>query len=83
MGSWRRPNGRSQLHYYSLPSQSDTHIDSGTDTDTSSDDGLEELPDPGISQMTESQAAEHIYMEYRAAKKTWRRLTGKPVRHFR
>ena len=33
--------------------------------------------------MTESQAAEPVYMEYRAAKKTWRRFTGKPFRHFR
>ena len=41
------------------------------------------MPDPGILHMTEAQAAEHVYMEYRAAKKTWRRFTGKPVRHFR
>ncbi len=49
------------------PVNSDYPIDSGTDTDTSSDDGQEEHPDPDISQMSESQAAEHIYMEYRAA----------------
>jgi len=65
------------------PVHSTNPFDSGTDSDTSSDDGLEELPNPGISQMTGSQAAEHIYLEYRAAKKTWRRFTGKPVRHFR
>ena len=33
--------------------------------------------------MTGPQAAEHFYLDYRAAKKTWRRFTGKPVRHFR
>ena len=65
------------------PVYSANQFDSGTDSDTSSDDGLEELPNPGISQMTDTQAAEHIYLEYRAAKTTWRRFAGKPVRHFR
>jgi hypothetical protein len=65
------------------PVHSANQLDSGTDSDTSSDDGHEELPDPSISQMTERQAAEHIYLGYRAAKKAWRLFTGKPVRHFR
>ncbi len=84
--TWGAGGGHSAEPSYTTtayPVNSDYPIDSGTDTDTSSDDGQEELPDPGISQMSESQAAEHIYMEYRAAKLTWRRFTGKPVRHFR
>ncbi len=54
----------------------------GTDTDTSSGDGLEELPDPGIRHMSEEEAAEHIYMMYRRAEMTWRRCTDRPVRRF-
>ena len=42
--------------------------DDGTDTDTSSDDGMEEVTGPDISQMSEEQAAEAIYMQYRQAK---------------
>ena len=57
--------------------------DDGTDTDTSSDDGLEEIPLPDTTQLSERDAAEQIYMAYRRAKRTWRRFTGKPVRRFR
>ncbi len=54
-----------------------------TDTDTSSDDGMEALPDPGVSHLDDPSAAEHLYWIYRQAKRTWRRFTGKPVRKFR
>ena len=53
--------------------------DDSTDSETSSDNDSEELPDPGISQMSQAEAAEHIYMQYRKARRTWRRFTGKPV----
>ena len=57
--------------------------DDGTDTDTSSDDGMESVTGPDTTRMTEAQAAEAIYLQYRRAKKVWRRYTGKPVRKFR
>ena len=33
--------------------------------------------------MTQPQAAEHIYIQYRGTKRIWRRFTGKHVRKFR
>ena len=47
------------------------------------DDGIEELPNPGISQMSEAEAAEHIYMMYRRARKHVRRFTDRPARAAR
>ena len=57
--------------------------DDGTDTDTSSDSGAEDIPRPDVSNMTDAAAAHTIYMAYRNAKRNWRRFTGKPVRKFR
>ena len=57
--------------------------DDSTDSETSSDNDSEELPDPGVSHMSQAEAAEHIYMQYRKARRTWRRFTDKPVRKFR
>ena len=56
--------------------------DDGTDTDTSSDDGREDIARPDVSNMSDAEAAMTIYMAYRNAKTNWRRLTGKPVRKF-
>jgi len=55
---------------------------------TSSDSGNEELPDvyigdQWIGDVAEDVATEHVYMQYRRAKRTWRRFTGRPVRKFR
>ena len=50
---------------------------------TSSDSGTEQLPEPAVSGMSSADAAHHIYMQMRAAKRTWRRFTGRPVRKFR
>ena len=52
---------------------------------TSSDEGdLDETQTlPGIEGMSEQDAHEHIYYQYRNAKRNWRRLTGRPVRRFR
>ena len=33
--------------------------------------------------MSQAEAGEHIYMQYRKARRTWRRFTDKPVRKFR
>ena len=42
--------------------------DTDTDTDTSSDSGNEDLPTPGVSSMSQADAAAHTYLEYRRAK---------------
>ena len=57
---------------------------SDTATSTSSDDGTETLPNcPDLSAMSEAQAAEALFYQYRTAKRNWRRFTAKPVRKFR
>ena len=57
--------------------------DSATDTDTSSDSGLEEVDMSDLRGMTDHEASELVYWQYRTAKKRWRRLTQRPVRRFR
>ena len=57
--------------------------DDGTDTDTSSDDGRENIARPDVSNMSDAEASLTIYMAYRNAKTNWRRFTGKLVRKFR
>ena len=57
--------------------------DDGTDSDTSSDDGYEDVGGPNTANVSEQEAAETIYMAYRRAKRVWRRYTDKPVRKFR
>ena len=54
-----------------------------TTTDTSSDSGEEDLQAPDVSQLSEAESTEQIYLRYRRAKRTWRRFTGRPVRKFR
>ena len=63
--------------------EGDHEMDSGTDTDTSSDSGTEEIDDPALQHMSQTEAAEHVYLQYRRAKRKWRRFTNKPVRRFR
>ena len=58
-------------------------VDSGTDTETSSDSGNEPLDAADFAGWPEAEVAEHIYMQYRNAKRVWRRFTKKPVRKFR
>ena len=57
--------------------------DSGTDTETSSDSGNEHIETQDYTGWSEPQVAEHVYMQYRNAKRVWRRYTKKPVRAFR
>ena len=57
--------------------------DDGTYTDTSSDDGAEDVHLPDMTHMTEQEAAERVYWNYRQAKRAWRRLAGKSVRRIR
>ena len=44
---------------------------SGTDTDTSSDDGHETLDVLDLSQAAQAEATEHVYWQYRRATRTW------------
>ena len=65
--------------------------DDSSSSATSSDDGEEPLEtvDLGristadLSRMNDTEAAEKLFYQYRAAKRYWRRFTGKPVRRFR
>ena len=57
--------------------------DTGTDSETSSDSGHEEMDMSDLHGMDDSAASEHCYWQYRQAKRRWRRLTNKPVRKFR
>ena len=43
--------------------------DDGSDTDTPSDDGLEEIPALDATHVSEREAAEQTYMAYRRAKR--------------
>jgi hypothetical protein len=57
--------------------------DDSAESEISSDNDSEELPDPGVPQMSQAEAREHIYVQCRKATRTWRSFTGKPVRKFR
>ena len=57
--------------------------DSSSSSATSSDDGYEDTNMPDLSQYSNAEAAETVYYQYRAAKRNWRRFTGRPVRRFR
>ena len=54
--------------------------DSGTDTDTSSDDGTEQINTTFDINGPEHIVQEQIYWQMRNAKRLWRRYTYKPVR---
>jgi hypothetical protein len=57
--------------------------DSGTDTDTSSDDGTEVINTTFDINGPEHIVQEQIYWQMRNAKRLWRRYTHKPVRKVR
>ena len=57
--------------------------DSGTDTDTSDDDGTETLDDQDLRGLEHLRAQEQAFWAYRTAKRRWRRYTGEPVRRAR
>ena len=56
---------------------------SGTDTETSPDSGHEEIDQSDVRGMTEPEAAEFIFLQYRKYRRKWRRFQRKPVRRFR
>ena len=69
-----------QLGLAYLDTQAQEDSDSSA---TSSDSGTAQLPEPAVSGMSSADAAHHTYMQMRAAERTWRRFTGRPVRKFR
>ena len=67
---------------YAFPVDNDWQSDPSSSA-TSSDYQDDEIEMPDLSSMTDADAAEMIYLQYRKAKRTWRRFTGRPVRRFR
>ena len=57
--------------------------DSGTETDTSSDSGHEEIDMSDLNGLNQSEASAHAFWQYRLHKRKWRRLSNKPTRKFR
>ena len=57
--------------------------DDETDSDTSSDEYGEDPSMDVYNNMDEHEVAEHLYFQYRQARRHWRRCTGKLVRRFR
>ena len=56
--------------------------DSGTETDTSSDSGHEEIDVSDLNGLNQSEASAHAYWQYRLHKRKWRRLSSKLTRKF-
>ena len=79
-GSWQQP---SQSFPAMASDGGDESCDSGTDTDTSSDSGNEEVDMTDLRDLSEEQAADQCFFRYRFAKRKWRRFTGKRVRKVR
>ena len=85
-GSQSAEAGPPEAWYPTHPGLSyfDTQAQEETDSSaTSSDSGTEQLLEPAVSGLSPSDAAHHIYMQMKTAKRTWRRFTGRPVRKFR
>ena len=61
----------------------DMEEDSGTETDTSSDSGHEEIDMSDLNGLNQSEASAHAFWQYRLHKRKWRRLSNKPTRKFR
>ena len=62
---------------------SSTRVSSGTDTDTSSDDGTEAIAVPEVEGMSPRAAYQTLFGNYRRGKKVWRRARQAPTRRVR
>ena len=58
-------------------------VDSGTESDTSSDDWDTPAPENPFLQQPAAQQEESVYWQYAQAKRLWRRYTQKPTRKVR
>ena len=63
--------------------QRDEGYETGTDTDTPSDCGDQELQDPATQTMSMAEQAESLFWAYSKAKKAWRSFMRKPTRKVR
>ena len=52
-------------------------------SDTSSDSGHEPIAFDDVEPMNDQDALEHVFLQYRHAKRRWRRYTQRPVRKYR
>ena len=72
------------IHQSTYLSNDDQWSDSGSSmSDTSSDDGQEQIADASTDAMPEPERTEQIYYQFRRYRKMWRRHTGRPVRRLR
>ena len=85
--TWHNPPAATDPHQGAHPAayhQRTDAEDSGTDTDTVSDDGgYNAAEDAEIADMTPAQIDEHIFWQYQQAKSRWRRHMNKPTRRVR
>ena len=83
LNHWGTPEEATGSGAYWQSQGTDMEDDSGTETDTSSDSGHEEIDTSDLNGLNQSEASAHAYWQYRLHKRKWRRLSSKPTRKFR
>ena len=83
LNHWGTPEEATGSGAYWQSQGTDMDDDSGTETDTSSDSGHEEIDMSDLNGLNQSEASAHAYWQYRLHKRKWRRLSSKPAREFR
>ena len=83
LNHWGTPGEATGSGAYWQSQGTDMEDDSGTERDTSSDSGHEEIDVPDLNGLNQSEASAHAYWQYRLHKRKWRRLSSKPTRMFR
>ncbi len=79
MGGEYESTGRTPANGWAYQTSPDEEQDSGTDTDTSSDTGHEPIDMSEFNCMSQEEAVEQAFLNYRFHKRRWRRMMGKPV----
>ena len=80
---WGSPEDTTGSGAYWQTQGADIEDDSGTEADTSSDSGHEEIDMSDLNGLDHGEASAHAYWQYRLHKRKWRRLSSKPTRKFR
>ena len=83
LNHWGNPEDTTGSGAYWQTQGADIEDDSGTETDTSSDSGHEEIDMSDLNGLDHGEASAHAYWQYRLHKRKWRRLSSKPTRKFR
>ena len=83
LNHWGTPEEATGSGAYWQSQGTDMDDDSGTETDTSSDSGHEEIDMSDLNGVNRSEASAHAYWQYRLHKRKWRRLSSKPTRKFK